>query len=304
MGKETSIEWCDSTITPLYGCSKVSPACANCYAERLAARFVKNPSTARLYAGTVDEAGHWTGKLNLFPERMEEALRWKKPRRIFVASQSDLFHEDVPDEFLDTVFWFMAMAPQHTFLLLTKRAKRMHDYISMGAKPGLNVLRTSPAWPLPNVHIGVTVEDQKRADERIPWLLRTPAALRFVSCEPLLGMVDLENISLPTDEHGNHEVWSALDWQEAADAVAEGCCGGYIAHVISGCESGPNRRHTLYAWLRSLRDQCAAHGTPYMCKQAEVDGVLVKQPFIDGVQHLALPETNPGQAVPNGAPTE
>lgn len=370
MATNTRIEWADATINPLVGCSKVSPACAHCYAERLAARFGKNPSTARLYEGTVDEAGNWTGKLNLFPERMEEALRWKKPRRIFVASQSDLFHEDVPDSFLDTIFSTFIRAPQHTFLLLTKRAKRMHEYLhglsamdcaerrerlaratknanwsESGGVVEVAAFRTvmgNLEWPLPNVHIGVTVEDQKRADERIPWLLRTPAALRFVSCEPLLGYVDFSRVTMEDHIGCDSQVWPLH---------------GGIQHVIIGGESGPDARPTHPNWIRSLVKQCEDAGVPKMLKQLgewcprsrhpiqnglsayELDFACKRWPcvrltesgkdasllansdggediymqrvgralagrMLDGKEYLELPEANPGQAVPNGAPTE
>jgi len=270
MARASKIEWCDATISPLYGCTRVSPACQNCYAEKLAARFVRNPQVQHLYAGTVGTGGKWTGTLNLHPERMEEALRWKKPRRIFVASQADLFHEDVPDSFLDAVFAYMALAPQHTFLLLTKRPERMRRYF-FGRRlervtPALNVTPISVVhgasnsdvllyvrWPLPNVWLGVTVEDQQRADERIPVLLDTPAAKRFVSCEPLLGPV---NFSLVTVEDNNGcaaQIWplhgSGLDW------------------VIAGGESGPNARPSHPDWFRSLRDQCSQTGVPFFFKQ-------------------------------------
>lgn len=310
MADKTKIEWADATISPLYGCSKVSPACANCYAERLAARMSRNPGVSKLYAGTVDEDGHWTGKLNLCEDRMVQALRWKLPRRIFVASQSDLFHENVTEEFLDYVFAYMLAShiltncAKHTFLLLTKRAERMRDYLSASpsallerwayAGDGLITLdnedvlfselvdvRTGWNWdlagggheykawgyteklfPLPNVHIGVTCENQEQANRRIPHLLATPAVLRFVSVEPMLELVDLTHIALP-----DGVVWNALDRQEASDALLEGDCGNIIDHVICGGESGPNARPMHPDWVRSLRDQCAAAGVPFMFKQ-------------------------------------
>lgn len=264
MGDKTKIEWADATISPLYGCSKVSPACANCYAERLAARFSKNPATAALYAGTVDDAGHWTGRLNLLPHRMQQALRWKRPRRIFIASQSDLFHENAPEEFLDLAFAYMAVARQHTFLLLTKRAERLRSCIS-GADVQGRVMhaafscipvdeesldaRSFATWPLPNVHIGVTVENQEQANARIPLLLETPAALRFVSIEPMLGPVSLREY-YREEGRGTYSVW--LD---------------YLDHVICGGESGPNARPMHPGWVRSLRDQCAGAEVPFMFKQ-------------------------------------
>ena len=298
MADNTKIEWADATISPLYGCSKVSPACANCYAERLAARMSRNPAVSNLYAGTVDSKGHWTGKLNLCEDRMVQALRWKRPRRIFVASQSDLFHEDVTEEFLDYVFAYMLAShiltncAKHTFLLLTKRTERMRDYLSASpsallerwayAGDGLITLdnedvlfselvdvRTGWNWnlagggheykawgyteklfPLANVHIGVTVENQEQANRRIPHLLATPAALRFVSVEPMLGPVDLNKVEA-----------LCYSWRRSV-TIRE-----YLDHVICGGESGPNARPMHPDWVRSLRDQCAAAGVPFLFKQ-------------------------------------
>jgi protein gp37 len=175
---------------------------------------------------------------------LEKPLSWKKPRRIFVCSMSDLFYESVPDEWIAKVFAVMALCPQHTFQVLTKRPERMREYL---------VERCKAREPLPNVWIGCTVEDQQRADERIPVLLETPAAKRFVSCEPLLGPV---NFSLVTVEDNNGcaaQIWplhgSGLDW------------------VIAGGESGPNARPSHPDWFRSLRDQCVDAGVPFFFKQ-------------------------------------
>ena len=227
----------------------------------------------------------------LHPERLDQPLRWRKPRRIFVNSLSDLFHNDVPDEYIARVFAVMALAPQHTFLVLTKRHARMRallgsvsfrnlfdaetdqvvsDAASTGALPRHRVTEIrdrwwrSP-WPLPNVWVGVTVEDQHAADVRIPALLDTPAAVRFLSCEPLLAPVDLRlgehvgedcrgcsGLLSPAHEPGNHwepGEWSDIDW------------------VICGGESGPDARPMHPDWARSLRDQCQAAGVPFLFKQ-------------------------------------
>jgi len=313
MADNTKIEWADATISPLYGCSKVSPACEHCYAERLAARMSRNPGVSKLYVGTVDESGHWTGKLNLHPTRMEQALRWKKPRRIFVASQSDLFHEDVPDNFIDTVFAYMLAShllencARHTFLLLTKRAARMRDYLSASpsallerwanAGEGLiflddendyfsEVVYSHASWdgriqrhkswafadrlfPLPNVHLGVTVENQEQADARIPHLLGAPAALRFVSVEPMLEPMDLSmwlqeflHEDEVEEENPDQSLPPMLGCPDMHDPWMRG-----LDHVICGGESGPHARPMHPDWVRSLRDQCAAAGVPFMFKQ-------------------------------------
>lgn len=282
MGKTTSIAWCDSTVTPLFGCAKVSEACEHCYAEKIAVMRAHNQKVAHLYEGTVKD-GHWSGRLNLLPERMKEVLRWKKPRRIFVASQSDLFHEDVPDEFLDTVFAYMAMAPQHTFILLTKRAKRMRDYIVYGGgtciRIGIRQALERMGFPdigavgqaLPNVHTYVTIENQQRMEERLPALLETPSVLRGVSMEPLLGDIDLTRCprgkysALDDDFHNalSGEGWSV----DCMEYPATSKNGPRIDHVIAGGESGRGARPSHPAWFRAQRDQCAKYGCVFTFKQ-------------------------------------
>jgi protein gp37 len=201
----TNIEWTDETLNPVTGCSKVSPGCKFCYAERLWPKV----DAARV-ARTGDEPRRFTDVQTY--ERLETPLRWKKPRHIFVNSMSDLFHDDVDDIFLRNVFAVMAMARQHTFQVLTKRASRMREWVGAGGRAAevFDYLRNSElgywagsaglpplSWPLPNVWLGVSVENQDMADQRIPQLLRTPAAVRFLSCEPLLGPIDLHPTWLP-----------------------------------------------------------------------------------------------------------
>lgn len=254
MGQQTKIQWCDSTWSPVTGCTKVSPACDNCYAERMASRLAANPGVKHRerYAGF---------KVAFWPERLAEPVRWKKPRRIFVCSMADLFHEDVPDEWIDQVFAVAALAPQHTFMMLTKRPDRMlawfqrpdrdfaDAYHAVGralsrhhgaVAPGvLSAEAHGLKWPLPKVWLGATVEDQQRADERIPILLQCPADTLFVSCEPTLGPIDLTN------------------WLGRA---------GGLNWVIEGAETGPGARPAHPAWFRSLRDQCQSAGVPYFFK--------------------------------------
>jgi protein gp37 len=180
----SSIEWTDATWSPVTGCTKVSEGCRHCYAETMAKRFWGDR--------------HF-GDVQCHPDRLEQPLRWRKPRRVFVNSMSDLFHPAVPDDFIDRVFAVMALCPQHTFQVLTKRPERMRAWFDGGEH--LRMTRcfrnfqhyTKPVgpWPLPNVWLGVSVEDQATADERIPVLLDTPSALCFVSAEPLLGEIDL-----------------------------------------------------------------------------------------------------------------
>lgn len=279
MAQNSKIEWTETTWNPVVGCSKVSEGCRNCYAIRDAHRLAGNPNpkVSRVYEGlTVSHNGaaNWTGKVRCLPERLEQPLRWRKPRRVFVNSMSDLFHENVPDEFIDQVFAVMALCPQHTFQILTKRPEWMLNYLSAPGrrsevaeamcheafdewtKKGRSGKIPSPAdwvddhmtikslWPLPNVWLGVSVENQAAADERIPFLLEAPAAVRFVSVEPLLGPVSFEKPHL-----GHKEDAGDIHW------------------VIVGGESGPNARPMHPDWARTVRDRCVAAGVPFFFKQ-------------------------------------
>jgi len=237
----------------------------------------------------------WTGDVRLVPEHLADPLRWRRPRKVFVNSMSDLFHEKLTNEEIAAVFGVMAAAPRHTFQILTKRAKRMRDWFRWIERDGVSAREpllscelhaarhgvifptgTKPAlcWPLPNVWLGVSVEDQRRADERIPLLLETPAAVRFVSAEPLLGPVNLERYLPclppcgPPIDHG-----PALSW------------------VIVGAESGPGARPMQEDWARSIRDQCAAAGVAFHFKQTvdPVNGKKTHLPVLDGVRHNAFP---------------
>lgn len=275
----TGIEWTHipgfkgETWNPVVGCSVVSPGCTNCYAMRFAGQRLDGNPNAPHYAGLTEpsKAGPvWNGKVARASDTALTApLRWRKPRAVFVNSMGDLFHEAVPDAWIDQVFAVMALCPQHVFIILTKRAERMRGYMS-GILDGLTeqVIRLGSAhrsehfsnlrkwheewWPLPNVWLGVSAEDQTRADERIPHLLATPAAVRLVSVEPMLGAVDLtairrtnaEGFMRPLDGRFNR-----LDW------------------VICGGESGKGARPMHPDWARSLRDQCAAAGVPFFFKQ-------------------------------------
>ena len=251
MGDKTKIQWTDATWNVAYGCTRTSPGCDNCYAVR---------QTQRL-AGTLDFAkglvnagkGHFNGKVNLLPQRLDQPLRWKRPRMIFVNSLSDLFHPDVPFEFVDRVFAVMALASRPSFQLLTKRPERMAEYIQRTGR-SINFLEVTARamgwtlqfkgiglvpWPLPNVWLGASVENQAAADERIPHLLQTPAAVRWLNMEPLLGPVDLVGKGF----------FGALGW------------------VVVGGESGPGARPMHPDWVRSLRDQCQAAMVPFFFKQ-------------------------------------
>ena len=273
----TKISWCDETWNPVTGCSKVSEGCRNCYAAQLAPRLAAMGQT-HAYTDLPWTKPNAAENVKLHPDRLEMPLRWKRPRRVFVNSMSDLFHELIPFEFVDRVFAVMALAPQHTFQVLTKRPERMAEYLShedrklyvLDALCRMAVERqhTPPIkqvvgylmrgdlvwasltekWPLPNVWLGTSVEDQRAADERIPHLLRTPATVRFLSCEPLIGPVDLMK-----------------EWDVPLHELADPNPG--IHWVIAGGESGPGHRALDHAWMRSLRDQCADAGVPFWAKQ-------------------------------------
>lgn len=228
---QTKIAWTDRTWNPTRGCSLVSPGCTNCYAMKIAHRF---NGKGQPYEGLtrMTEYGHgpvWNGKIR---EVADDALTapssWKKPARIFVNSMSDLFHEGVRDDFIADVFDVMIHSPQHTFQVLTKRPHRMREW--MGAN-----------FPLPpfNVWLGVSVENRATADERIPILMETPAAVRFLSVEPLLEHVDLCLLAR----------WPRPDW------------------VIIGGESGPNARPCNVIWIRSILNYCRAAEVPAFVKQ-------------------------------------
>lgn len=264
MADKTGIEWTDATWNPIRGCSRVSEGCRNCYAETVAGRF-SGPGLP--YEGLIAKGGQWNGNITLVPGLLDQPLRWRRPRRIFVNSMSDLFHENVPDDFIDKVFAVMALAPQHTFQVLTKRPDRMLEYLTKRTDPtGVLPVRFASAefsskagystypwrFPLPNVWLGVSAEDQKTADERIPLLLQTPAAVRWISAEPMLGPINLEMYFEQWPDHNGVRVvqgYPGLDW------------------VVVGGESGSEARPMHPDWASSLRDQCKDADVPFLFKQ-------------------------------------
>ena len=307
----TNIEWCDETWNPVVGCGIVSPGCTNCYAMKQAARIEVMhhgqhmragggaPFSPSHYAGLTQDgkAGPvWTGKVAMVDDHaLTKPLRWKRGREIFVNSMGDLFHESVPDAWIDRVFAVMALAPQHTFVVLTKRAKRMREFCSDPRtperiareileehpvdRPGQSVLDVLAGrarkidvelcnWPLPHVYLGVSAERQQEADERIPDLLATPAAGRFVSAEPLLGPIDFSRIPAPVPPEDRPRPIHALFYHEVVDSVG-GCAASVpgLDGVIGGGESGPGARPMHPDWPRSIREQCAAAGVPFFFKQ-------------------------------------
>lgn len=273
MAEHSTIEWTEATWNPITGCTLVSEGCRHCYAAELATTRLRNhPSRTGLARKNAAGEAKFTGEVRFHEQWLDQPLRWKRPRRIFVCAHSDLFHESVPDEWIDRVFAVMALAPQHTFQCLTKRPERARDYLSgltvgvriAGAairipQVGRDVMTFTVDWPLPNVWLGTSVEDQAAADARIPVLLAAPAAVHFLSAEPLLGPIDLTgeyltarlgNYPFPwlPDEHRT-KIVEMLDW------------------VIVGGESGRHARPMHPEWARSLRDQCAAAGVAFFFKQ-------------------------------------
>ena len=331
----TAIEWTHrpgtkgETWNPIAGCSIATTGCKRCYAMKMAARLSR--MGVEHYVGLTEKVnGHdvWTGTVRLAPEHiLLKPLKAKAPRTYFVNSMSDLFHADVPDDWIDRVFAVMALTPQHTFLVLTKRAGRMRGYVD-GLKARLswsqfgeiswseqhdNVLEATQAmrksWPLRNVWLGVSAERQQEADARIPDLLATPAAIRFVSAEPLLGAIDFKRIdvvaSAPTE--GRSQSWTnALTGWRLEDNGGHKHYDDGLDWVIVGGESGPGARPMHPDWARDIRDQCATSGVPFFFKQwgefgpvelhaahrAETSVVLADGRHLKGRAVLDHPEIN------------
>lgn len=287
MSDNTGIEWTDATWNPVAGCSILSPACAHCYAMKMAARLAAIGQAKYQGLTQPSKAGPvWTGKVALDDAALTQPLRWKRARRIFVNSMSDLFHEGVPDAFIDKVFAVMALTPQHTYQLLTKRADRMRDYLR--SQPTLRRLddaicalrkddrhvgplphlEPGERWyPLANVWLGVSVEDQKHADARIPLLLDTPAAVRWISAEPLLGPIDLTGLNIGTVVSDDPELDGGQWAMNCLIKTPPGSRLTGLDWVVVGGESGPDARPMHPDWARSLRDQCAAAEVPFFFKQ-------------------------------------
>ena len=241
MGDNTGINWTDATWNPVTGCAKVSAGCKHCYAERDWSRLSANPKTVYFGRQFTDVAVH--------PERLDQPLRWNRPRKIFVNSMSDLFHPDVPEDFILKVFRVMAQTQQHQFQVLTKRPERMREVLSRWKADGVALLEVHGSV-LPNVWLGVTVEDQASADLRVPLLLDTPAALRFLSMEPLLENVDISfALGWARTRNGNWVAGRGIDW------------------VIVGGESGPKARPMDPLNALIVQDRCAKAGVPFVFKQ-------------------------------------
>ena len=256
----TAIQWTEATWNPTTGCDQVSPGCDNCYALTMAKRLKGMGSAKYQTDGNPKTSGPGFGIAEHW-DTLEMPLRWRKPRKVFVNSMSDLFHDGVSKDFIVRVFAVMAATPQHTYQILTKRHGRMRSvvadpkfredvmdeaYTSLDLNQDWADTVTDRPWPLSNVHLGVSVEDQKRADLRIPALINTPAAVRFLSCEPLLGPVNLFDLA------GLISLRPAIT---------------YLNWVIIGGESGPGARPMELDWARQLVQQCREAGVGAFVKQ-------------------------------------
>lgn len=255
MAETSLIEWTDATWNPITGCSVLSPGCTNCYAMRLAGTRMQH-HWSRLYLTKASKAGPvWNGQIRLNPEWLDKPLQWRRPRRIFVCAHSDLFHEHIPAHWIDLVWARMALAQHHTHQVLTKRSSNACAYLNDPEQPRrvidlidnmtlptrLNGNRFQARHnlekgPLPNIWLGVSAEDDERAGPRVADLKQTPAAVRFLSAEPLLAPIGDDKVA-------------GLDW------------------VIVGGESGPGARPMHSDWPRQIRDACAAAGVPFFFKQ-------------------------------------
>lgn len=284
MSDGTKIQWSDASWTPIrarrkdgqpnkggggWACQRVSAGCQNCYAATI---------NKRLGTGfDYDAKGIAASDIYLDEKALTQPLHWRRPRKVFVCSMTDLFGDWVSDEMIDRVFAVMALTPQHTYQVLTKRAERMREYVqrhsayplagtlndlfSFGHILGLdgvprNAVDAWTGWPLPNVWLGVSAENQRWADKRIPVLLDTPAAVRFVSAEPLLGQIHLMHYWLPNPHLGG----PVLSW------------------VIVGGESGPGARPCDLEWIRGIVRQCQAAGVAVFVKQL---GAKPREHFLD-----------------------
>ncbi len=304
MSDGTKIEWTDATVNAINGCTVISPGCTNCYAMRLAGtRLGNHPTRAGLTrpskAGPV-----WNGNVRLNDEQLLQPLRWKRPRRIFWNAHGDMFHQAVPEAWIDRCFAVMALTPHHIHQVLTKRADRMRTYFADAAVNGriaraiLDLTIANPklltivpwpvqsvgdlddpvdvrvALPLPNVWLGVSVEDQERALQRIPDLLATPASIRWLSCEPLLDYVLLTDIADGGSTVLNPECWGHCDCSGlfgydpgCRRNGGDGTLARKIDWVVVGGESGPGARPMHPDSVRQIRDDCAEANVPFFFKQ-------------------------------------
>lgn len=319
-GASLGIAWTEQTWNPVMGCSKVSAGCKNCYAEKMASRF---SGEGQPFHGLSD-GKRWTGAVRFRADRLMEPLRWTRPRLVFVNSVSDLFHEELPFELIAAVFGVMSLAKAHTFQVLTKRPARMLEFFAwLDAKarakaddvPILTLdqarferlwecvadivpnirgrIGSYPAWPLPNVWLGVSTEDQAAADERIPLLLKAPAAVRWISAEPLIGRLDLQkwlrgvcpacgSTTYPDDHDLEMACQTCATLRPDDEAFDDWPV--RLDWVVVGGESGPGARPCEGSWMRFIVRDCQRKGVPVFVKQL---GAAYSDPF-HGIAGRAL----------------
>lgn len=269
MGNNSRIEWTDTTWSPVTGCTKISPGCTNCYADAMCRRFWRQWDRE-------PPPDHF--KVKLHPDRLDQPLRWTKPRRVFVCSMSDLFHDDVPFSFIDRIWRVFDATPWHTYQVLTKRPERLKEYWAYRTNRSL-----ADAIAFSNVWLGVTAENRDQTIERVPALLGAVGAeapVRFVSVEPMLGYVNLGFGPNPKciycDGRGEYECGGTN-----TKIIPCGDCmilNLFIDWAIIGCESGPNRRPMQLEWALDLVRQCQAAGVAVFVKQLDIDGRVSKDP--------------------------
>ena len=336
MGK-TSIEWtagddgsAGSVWNPVRGCSRLSAGCGGanqqggCYAEKIAARFSGPGQPFEGFAERTAHGGRWTGKMGVVWDMVDQPIRWRRPRRVFANSMSDLFHRDLPRDDVAMIYGTAIAAVHlrgHTFQILTKRADHMRELLNdeefweiANAEASRLVIEHTdplnrrkddaratcgeygPDAPPPGIWLGVSVEDQPRADERIPDLLATPAAVRFLSCEPLLGPVDLLKWFDPTGACCGGEPEFRCDncpadaeWRFSGQCTAESLNEPRLDWVIVGSESGPRSRPCDINWVRAIKDQCVSAGTAFFWKQHAANGRKITTPELDGRRWMEMP---------------
>lgn len=301
MAEKTAIEWTDATWNPTRGCTKIAQGCKNCYAETFAERW-------RGIKGHPYEQGF---DPRTAPDKLTEPLKWRKPRRIFVDSMSDLFHETFPFDYIAAVFGVMAIAPQHTYQVLTKRPERAAAFFAWMAKnsdvvspqykltevladvPGVrldHIMATlrgvdPTPWPLPNVWIGTSIANQTDVGNNLPWLYRIPATVHFVSAEPLIEALDLRRHLFVGEEGGIDFSYTPRQW---------------LDWIIVGGESGPDPRPCNVEWIRSIVGQCKAAGVPVFVKQLGANVVSRNDAGFDGEEPSHWPSDTDVEHDPSG----
>lgn len=317
MSSNSKIEWTDATWNVVAGCTKCSPGCLNCYAERMALRLAwmeckslkRKPKYINVVTADVHTRG-WTGQIFCDKPALDQPLHWRKPKRIFVCSMSDLFHEKVPFEFILKIFGISMVTPWHTYLILTKRIARVLLFFEWWRNKqrerrclygkeasALEAVKNLPAdyekanqywldnfdqsdrgkldypipYPQPNIHLGVSISNQAEADEKIPILLQIPAAVRWLSIEPMLETIDI-----------NKWIWgNKCPDPQCGDSTWDHYCqlGEQLLHwVVVGCESGPKCRPCKLAWIESVIVQCIEANVPVFVKQINQGGKVIKMP--------------------------